>query len=293
MVAGGGGGSVVTGSNVYGKGGILTSNNSSGVWQNVTYVAYGATQIKGGYGNTGSVSGSFGQGANGGSTYRAGGGGGYYGGGVATYRGSGGSSFMSGYAGANAITSSTSRTHTNNTIHYSGKYFIDGKMQSGVNSTTGKAIITYIGEKPERVNTDLDNIRYIKDCINGSSANTGNHWVELQAIKDGVNLAKGIIPTGTVAQTSTTYSYTKITDGDITSANYASTSSAGNQCITIDLEENYDLDEIAIWHYWADGRSYNENHISVSSDNNIYKIVLNNTDNLVSETSNGIRISAY
>lgn len=60
--------------------------------------------------------------------------GGYYGGGVTTsgaYTTSGGSSFISGYVGCNSIASSTDRTQTDGTDHYSGKIFTDGIMKAG------------------------------------------------------------------------------------------------------------------------------------------------------------------
>ena len=79
------------------------------------------------YTATGQTSGySFGQGQNGRLGTKnypsSGGGGGYYGGNAPTSSSEydlisgGGSSFISGYAGVNAITASDDRTHTNNTI---------------------------------------------------------------------------------------------------------------------------------------------------------------------------------
>jgi len=284
MVAGGGAGSEWDG-NVGGNGGgLIAKDGSSGT---------GGTQTSGG---TGNWRGGFGYGgyttanADGGGM----GGGGYYGGGSPStaYGGGGGSSFISGFSGVNAITSETDRTHTNNTLHYSGKYFIAGNMQVGTNSQVGNALIKYIGSKPKRINKAFDNVRYIKDCINGNSANTGNHWVELQAIKNGLNLAYGKKVTGTVDENAT-YPYSRITDGDIATATYAAPSSNGLQCIIVDLEQNYNLDEIAIWHYWSDGRKYKENILSVSADKINWKEVINNTQTLVSETNIGIRVNPY
>ena len=224
------------------------------------------------------------------SAYGGGGGSGYYGGaeGFGT-AGSGGSSFISGYAGVNAITSSSDRTHTNNTLHYSNKFFIDNMMTAGTNTGNGEAKITYVGDAPARINTNLNNVRYIKDCINGNTENVDNHWVELQAIKNGVNLAKGITITG--INNKEGYPLARITDGDITSANYAEgTNRQGYQCITIDLGSTYNLDEIAVWHYFADGRTYNDNVTYVSSDNSNWVAVINKTE---AETANGKRVNAW
>ena len=231
------------------------------------------------------------------NTVSVGGGGGYYGGGIGYHAPSGGgSNFISGYAGANAITSESNRTHKNDPLHYSNKYFVNGTMTAGTNSGNGKAKISYYGEnEPERINIDLNNVRYIKDCINGSSANTDNHWVELQAIKNGVNLALSKQITGTSSQNNdTTNSYSYITDGLIDNisgvSGYGMSLSTGMQCVTVDLESTYDLDEIAVWHYYIDGRTYNDNVTYVSSDNNEWIEVIRNDD---AETSNGNRVTAW
>ncbi len=225
----------------------------------------------------------------------SGGGGGYYGGvnnSNVTYSGraSGGSSFISGYAGSNAITSASDRTHTNNTLHYSGKHFLDGTMKSGIREGNGQAKIKYVGLVP-RTNTKLNGVRYIKDCVNENSRNTGKHWVEIQAIKDGTNIAKNKTVTGTAAAD---MAYSNAVDGQIDnitgSSGFGYTNVSGNQCITVDLSSTYNLDEISVWHYYPDNRSYYENIVSVSSNNSTWTELINEA---VSESSNGKRASAY
>ena len=296
MVAGGGGGSYnysssfkangSAGGGLIAQNGIATKNS----------VATGGTQTAGGIGNNNNTTYSalFGKGGGVTGSLRTGGGGGYYGGG-GTYNigtsaesGAGGSSFISGYAGVNAITSENDRTHTNDTLHYSGKYFVRGTMNSGVNGGNGKAIITYIGNKMEKTNNRLNDVRYIKDCINGSDANANNHWVEIQAIYNGRNIAKGITPTGIT--NSESKPITNITDGIITSSKYAEGGNKSLTCVTIDLGKKYDLDEIAVWHYFADGRKYNSNTTSVSSNNDIWTAIISNNN---VETSNGKRFNAW
>ncbi len=302
MTAGAGGGAMNWSSPKQGGGGgglIGVQGKEYNASTNSYTNAQGGTQIAGGAAGVGSSSaspGTFGGGGNAYITYGGGGGGGYYGGGGGAVNssvvgsGAGGSSFISGYAGSNAITSSSSTTATNNTIHYSNKYFINSKMVPGINTGNGSAKITYISETaPARINTTLNNVRYIKDCINGSTANTGNHWVELQAIYNGTNVAKGKTVTGTAAQDAS-YPYTRIVDGDITAANHAYTASTGLQCLTVDLAQAYNLDEIAVWHYWADGRTYYSNTTYASSDNSTWTTIIANTE---PETSQGKRASAY
>ena len=163
-------------------------------------------------------------------------------------------------------------------------------MFEGENEGNGYAKITYIGEKPRKKTTKLNNVRYIKNCTSYNSINNYNHWQEFQAIKDGVNIAKGKTVIGTTTE-NTSRPYSKATDGDVSYDNYAQASSQTvNQCITIDLEEEYDLDEIAVWNYFGDQRTYYDNITSVSSDNNIWTEVI---DEASIETSNGHRINAY
>ena len=287
MVAGGGGSANLTTGGVPGAGGLLIAANGR------TSRSKGGTQTSFENSETVYPSSAFGI-ANGGCT----GGNGYYPGAGAqcAYGSGGGSSFISGYAGVNAITSETNRTHTNNTLHYSGKYFIDGQMSAGVNEGHGKARISFISStKPERTTTKLNNVRYIKDCINGNTSNNENHWGEIQAIKDGINIAKGKTVTGTTAQyNNTNYAYSNIVDGKmdnmISSGGYGYTASTGNQCVTIDLGSTYNLDEISVWHYYDDGRTYKNNITSVSSDNTNWTEVINKQE---VESVQGKRVSAY
>jgi hypothetical protein len=141
----------------------------------------GGTQVSGGYCNTQGTetSGTFGVGASkpNNQTYN-GGGGGYYGGGTMNcgVGGGGGSSYISGYKGCVAISSSTSLTPRNDasgtqctetsaasditcSYHYSGKVFTNAEMIAGNasmpthdgtstmtgNSGNGYAKITYLG----------------------------------------------------------------------------------------------------------------------------------------------------
>lgn len=143
-----------------------------------------------------------------------------------------------------------------------------------------------------RVNTKLDDVRYIKDCVNGNTTNTINAWNEIKAMYNGINVAKGKIPTSTgTIQTGATYSFSNITDGDPTTANgNAPIVESGLQCVTVDLGQAYDLDTINVWHYWIDGRTYYSNTTYTSSDNSTWLPVIANVN---AETSSGKSVSAY
>lgn len=161
-------------------------------------------------------------------------------------------------------------------------------MLAGINEGNGKAKISFIGlSKPEKTTTKLNNVRYIKDCIKGNNLNTANAWIELQAIKNGINIAKGKKVSGTTAYYANDYSI--ITNGNISSG-FAQSYTNGKQCITIDLGDIYDLDEIAVWHYFADRRTYNDNIIFVSKNNTNWIEVIKKNE---IETSNGKRIGDY
>ena len=289
MVAGGGGGldsyaDPAGSSYLYGLDGTIGRYDSSYTYPSI---AKGATQTSGN---------AFGKGGNASNarTTGGGGGGGYYGGSAgggefaASGSGAGGSSYISGYAGVNSVKEMATITHTNDTLHYSGKYFLGGTITPNYNSGDGYARIYYEGTDLKQYN-NLDNIRYIKDCISYNTVNNQNHWLELQAIKDGKNIAKGKTVTGTVD--SSTNPYTRIVDGDINYTSWGNgTTMAKNQCITVDLGSTYNLDEIAVWHYFGDKRMYNDNVTSVSSDNKNWTEIINKD---AYETSNGKRINRY
>ena len=295
VAAGGGGGSNWQGSStagynyIGGSGGTLYGNIGYYTRTDRTNTCTGGTQISGGDGTYSAGSG-LGEGAYPSSKYGPGGGGGYYGGGTSETNSCGGSSYISGYAGVNSVEESTTITHTNQTLHYSGKYFIGGSMISNANSGEGYAKIVYIDTKPKKKNTNLNNVRYIRNCTNYNSRNNDNHWIEVQAMVDGVNIAKGKAVVGTADEYSNR-PYSRITDGDITYTNYSySLSPTLNQCITVDLGSTYDLDEVAVWNYFGDQRSYYDNVTYVSSNNSTWREVINEAS---IETSNGHRVNAY
>lgn len=166
--------------------------------------------------------------------------------------------------------------------------FINTKIEkNSYKQTGGKAKISYLSREKE--NSNLNKVRYIKDCIDGNSIDNNNHWVEIKAIVDGVNQAYQKTVTGTVPSLEG-YDYYKITDGIIDSNSYSSTSSNGKQCVTVDLEIPYNIDFIIIWHNYNDNRIYYNREVSTSLDGENY----NPIDVLEKkETSLGIEISSY
>lgn len=142
------------------------------------------------------------------------------------------------------------------------------------------------------------NFRYIRDWLNGSTANTGNHWIELKVVANGVNIAKGIVPTGS----STLTSASKLTD-EVIDSNYVS-ATTGWQWVQIDLGSiRTDIDMVKVWHYYTDGRQYNHK-LQVSSDgvtwfelfnsdiNGTYKETIDGRTYTINETFTEKRVSS-
>ena len=127
-------------------------------------------------------------------------------------------------------------------------------------------------------------IRYIRDYINGSTANTGNQWVEIKAnTQDGTNVALGKTPTSSVSLSNIAY----ITDG-IVSSSYAG-GDGGLAYVQIDLGGMYLIDNIQVWHYYIDGRTYYNTRTQVSHDGiKWYDVFNSDTDGTYQETVNGI-----
>ena len=163
MVAGAGGGAACEGGSwcgAGGSGGGLTGNIPTSLGSNaIKYYGTGGTQTAGGTSLDGeehypsglSNIGGFGYGGDSGSRDDSGSGGsGYYGGGGSSYAsaGGGGSSFISGYAGCDAIDETSTEDniiHTGQPNHYSNMVFTDGVMKDGTEEMpdyTGYSTIT-------------------------------------------------------------------------------------------------------------------------------------------------------
>lgn len=124
-------------------------------------------------------------------------------------------------------------------------------------------------------------IRYIKDSINGSSANAGNHWVEIQAYNIvGENCAFNKY---NWTSSNTTKVKTCITDGSTATSPY----NEGGTFRIVDLGFTEHINSIKIWHYWGDGRTYNDHVVSVSVDGTNWDTVYSGTHQ---ESQNGFEI---
>src|SRR5688500_8519461 len=116
--------------------------------------------------------------------------------------------------------------------------------------------------------------RYVRDWLtNNNLPNAGRHWVELQAFSGGVNVAQGKpisnAPGFTMQdQNGAAHAGGNIVDGAPASNVWARLIPENNVAawIQIDLGAQYILDELKIWHYYTDGRSYNGTKTEISTD---------------------------
>lgn len=129
-------------------------------------------------------------------------------------------------------------------------------------------------------------VRYVRDWINGNSVNNGNHWVEVKVFDtNGTNLALGKWVT---EKNGTMVNISKAVDGDLTAANYF-TSADTLSYIQIDLAQGYsNIDHVTSWHYYTDGRKYNDTKVEVSADGvTWYSLFDSDIDGKYVETSAG------
>jgi hypothetical protein len=129
----------------------------------------------------------------------------------------------------------------------------------------------------------LNKIQYIRDSINGSTSNTSNHWVEIQAY-DANNTNIALNKSGV---TSSAGWSSLLTDGTTTTTPYYDAGS-GNRFVIVNLGGIYDISYVKIYHYYGDGRTYHNNKTEVSPDGHTwYTIFDSNIDGEYAETSAG------
>jgi len=188
-----------------------------------------------------------------------------------------------------------------------------GKHTSTIDTLTGE--IKSVDDKTNEVKRTLGEIsskvssveqttqrkvvafRYIRDWLNGSTANTSNNWVELKVMAGDTNIAKGLVPTGSVALSNPAY----LTDDDI-NANKSVSCASNWQYVQLDLGSiRSDIDMLKIWHHYPDGRIY-KHKLQVSSDgvtwidlfnsevSGGYKETANGRTHIINDTSIDARI---
>ncbi len=164
---------------------------------------------------------------------------------------SSGSSYISGHPGMKSPTSKTSdsiRSGAEQTLHYSGRYFIDTEIINGSSKTY--ANITFLNNI---VNIEsfrepnLANVRFVKDCIWSEPGN--NSWAEIYVMSNGMNIAAGraLSAEGAVYNSE---ELTYLTNNDKTDYKVLNKAT----CITVDVGRNmtgngyYNIDAVGVYH---------------------------------------------
>ncbi|PEU16775.1 MULTISPECIES: hypothetical protein [unclassified Bacillus (in: firmicutes)] len=131
-------------------------------------------------------------------------------------------------------------------------------------------------------------VRYIRDWLNGNTVDSLNHWIEIQAY-DKFNDNKALNkPVSSNVDFPIGSPLTKITDGNLDLANAISPSSTGLCYVQVDLGNQYDIEEIKVWHSFADDRLYHESKLEISDDGkNWYTVHDSSFDGEYIETSQG------
>jgi hypothetical protein len=103
-------------------------------------------------------------------------------------------------------------------------------------------------------NTKFAGIRYIRDWLNGNTANANNYWNEIKVNAGTVNRAAGIAAT---ISSGTLTNGVNITDGNTTTYAYEASGNGVAKYVQIDLGAIYtDITSIQVVHYYLDGRTF-------------------------------------
>lgn len=106
--------------------------------------------------------------------------------------------------------------------------------------------------------------RYIRDYLNGSTANLNNYWNEIKAMSGTVNRAAGKLPT---ISSGTLTNAVNVTDGNNTTYGYEASGNGVAKYVQIDLGAVYsDIDNIQVIHYYLDGRTHHATKTQISED---------------------------
>src|SRR5690348_5463925 len=150
--------------------------------------------------------------------------------------------------------------------------------------TSISATVTGYGLAPVR--PVFRNFRYIRDWLNGSTANANNYWNEIQCLAGATNRAAGKTPT---ISSGTLTNGANITDGNTATYGYEASANGVAKYIKIDLGAvYYDIDTIKVTHYYADGRTFHGTKTEISIDGtNWYPIFDSAVSGEYAETSAG------
>lgn len=134
--------------------------------------------------------------------------------------------------------------------------------------------------------TKFAGVRFIRDWLNGSTANANNYWNEVRAYAGATNVAQGKTPTSNGVLTNAV----NMTDGTASTYGYEA-SNTGAKYVQVDLGSiRTDIESIQVIHYYLDGRTFHGTKTEISTDGTSWTVL---RDSAVSgeyvETSNGLK----
>lgn len=157
--------------------------------------------------------------------------------------------------------------------------------ENNYNSSVGQVVINYVNKAKQ--NTNLNQVKYIKDCVNGNSVDNVAAWSEIKAILNGENKALNKNVEITVdGQPRVLSNVNSIVDNN--SHTFLNINETGEVCVTIDLEIPRNLDSISILHKL--NTTFYNSKTYVSKDGINYNLIRNYEK---AEDRNGLIISAY
>ena len=166
---------------------------------------------------------------------------------------------------------------------FNNKYFLNTEYLTNTGSTSYSIDIKYI--ETARKNKNMNEVRYIKDCVSGNNKNNYNRWAELIAIVKGENVSLNkevkIYDKNNneifVGQNLTDYNLDTLYEKQIEESN-----KYDQYCAVIDLGRTYNLDYLYSYHDLnsTDKRYYGYD-LSVSSADIEYKTIYNYENNNV------------
>jgi hypothetical protein len=131
--------------------------------------------------------------------------------------------------------------------------------------------------------------RYIRDWLNGSTSNSGDHWLEVRALRHGTNISLG----KPVTASDSGGRLDKVTDGNTSNGGYAYVNASGPCWVQVDLGSIQEINEVQVWHYNADGRTYYDTKTEVSEDGVTWIPIFDSEfDGLYPETPAGVTYKA-
>lgn len=117
----------------------------------------------------------------------------------------------------------------------------------------------------------MASVRYVRSSANGSTSNSGTHLVEIEVYSSSTNVA--LNKTVTANLDAINGSLAAIVNGVTSSSDYRGVDNPAGWIVTVDLGQEYDIEEIRIYRYGSDSRSYYNDQVEVSVDNSTWTTV--------------------